>query len=97
MTNNRQAGRQDKRAEMYKTKYNFRAVYALEKLTKQIEKNNVLEIFSAMVDYRKNKWILIIDTKWKDTEHLAYRYYWEKGILTIMADNEIIEEKVYSL
>lgn len=97
MLKQNQPGRQDKRAESYKFRYNFRALYALEKLVKKIEQNNVLTVFSAMIDYQKNKYILIVDTIWKNSEQLAYRYYWERGKLTIVAGNEVIEEKAYTL
>lgn len=92
-----QPGRQDKRAVPFNIRYSVRALHNLEKLVRRIEENAVLSVVSATVDYKKDKYILVVDTVWAGSQFLAYRYFWSKQKLTIVAGWEVIEEKTLKL
>ena len=69
----------------------------LQKLVDMVESNNILSVISAMVDYRKDKYVLVVDTVWVCSEILAYRYIWCEQKLEIIAGCEVIEEKTLKL
>lgn len=79
-------------------RFNVGAIINLAKLTKMIEEKDVLTVVSAMVDYKKGGYTLIVDTVWKNSEKLAYSYFWERQNLRICDDYGcIVEEKTLKL
>lgn len=76
-------------------KYN--PVYKLQKLVEMVEFSGILTVVFSMVDFRKNKYVLIVDTAWAGSEILAYRYMWSEQKLEIVAGIEVIEEKTLKL
>ena len=75
----------------------YNPVYKLQKLVDMVEFTDILTVVSAMVDYKKDKYVLIVDTTWKGSEILAYRYIWCEQQLEIVAGCEVIEEKTLKL
>ena len=75
----------------------YNSIYKLQKLVEMVEFGGVLTVVSAMVDYRKDNYVLIVDSVWKGSEILAYRYIWSRQQLEIVAGCEVIEEKTLKL
>ena len=75
----------------------YNPAYKLQKLVDMVEFSGILTVVSAMVDYRKDKYVLIVDTAWAGSEILAYRYIWCGQKLEIIAGIEVIEEKTLKL
>lgn len=75
----------------------YNPVYKLQKLVEMVEFSGTLTVVSAMVDFRKNKYVLVVDTAWAGSEILAYRYMWSEQKLEIVAGIEVIEEKTLKL